>query len=158
MLVSGEVLFGENGSFRVHALANIEARTWYELEGFAAGELLYKEYTGRKTTVFYLQLGKNRFNLKKGTGIPYAFYDKIVYTKLERSGGLPIYLVCEEYREYTLRSESPDRSDFITLGLTEILSSSLPKGRITTSRAAVSGKGVKMYFECLEDISVTIAE
>ncbi len=157
-LVSSEVLFGENGRFFVHALAAVEARTWYELEGFAASELLYKEYTGSETTRFYLQVGKKRLNLEKGTGIPYTFYDKITYTKLERSDGLPIYLVCEKYREYTLRSEPADRRDFITLGLTDILTSSLSNGRIVSSRTDVGGKGVKMYFECLEDISVTVAE
>lgn len=157
-IVSGEVKFGEKGAYGVHALADIEARTWYTLEGTAASELLCKEYTGAEKAEFYLQLGKKRIKITQGTGIPYAFYDKITYRRCEYSGGLPIYIICDRYIEYIPRSEPADRRDFIREGMTEILSASLKKGRIVSSLFTDTELGVKMYCECLEDIGITAAD
>lgn len=106
ILVTG-ILQRENADSRyVHAIADVEARTWYESSAAVPLEKLEKVRTGNICTNIYLVIGSSLIHIKNNN-INYKSYDKIIKsTKLIDTDlfQLPIEIVLEEYHETTARS------------------------------------------------------
>lgn len=153
-IVSAEVPVGESGLMLVHSLANVEARTWYELTAYTAGEESVKTYTGRSAEVYELQIFKYRLKFAFGCRLEGDNCD-IIIEKVSDSGSWPLSLERTTYSEYTLEPAKADTEVFLRGVLTEVLSASLHEGRIVASEYdAVSAYEAGMRAECVEKIGV----
>ena len=103
VLVSGEMESISSGTRYVHAMADVYARTWYELS--LSIPLLYTEtnYTGEVISHPSLCIAGKRLNLYFNAGISVSDCDKISLIKtlrLPTGNILPIQLVSDEYHVY----------------------------------------------------------
>lgn len=160
LLVSAVVPIGEEGNFVLsHALADTEARTWYDIESTVPATVQKKVYTGNVLTKKYLVFQNQRINLSPDYGKIYEEYD-IIIEKQQVVSVLPLTVVTEKYVEYTTEEVPADldaEQKRLEAALTETLSASLVKGGILSSRfeptVADGALTVRMLCECYEDIA-----
>lgn len=104
VIVTGIMDSLASGKRMVHAMADVEARTWYELSCRMPLNTLTKTYTGDTITKTSVILAGNRINLYFNGRISFDNYDKITkenIIKLPTGNILPIAVVTEKYSEYT---------------------------------------------------------
>lgn len=104
VIVTGIMDSLASGKRMVHAMADVEARTWYELSCRMPLNTLTKTYTGDTITKTSVILAGNRINLYFNGRISFDNYDKITkenIIKLPTGNILPIAIVTEKYSEYT---------------------------------------------------------
>ncbi len=103
ILASG-AMESPNGTLRmVHAMGEVYARTWYDIEGCVPLTASGKQYTGRASKTYTLLLGTGASApTLGGTGGFAAFDKKESRRKLKLPPGvtLPLTMVTEEYIEY----------------------------------------------------------
>ena len=103
MLVSGTIVSAQQQTYLVHAMADIELRTWHDIKRVMPTQLESKVPTGRQKTRYSLVVGGRRFSLSFIESEPFACYDKFVEKKPLKLGEdttLPAALVVERYVEY----------------------------------------------------------
>lgn len=104
VIVTGIMNSLTSGRRSVHAMADVEARTWYELSCRMPLNTLSKTYTGETITKTALIFAGKRINLYLNGRISFDNYDKITkenVIKLPTGNILPIAVVTEKYSEYT---------------------------------------------------------
>lgn len=104
VIVTGIMDSLASGKRMVRAMADVEARTWYEMSCQMTLNTLKKAYTGHTITKTSVILTGNRINLYFNGGISFDNYDKITTEKIIRlpTGNiLPVAVVTEKYSEYT---------------------------------------------------------
>lgn len=162
LLVSSFVPIGEEDYILAHSMAEVEARTWYEIEGMCTSTVKKKKYTGNVLTKKYLYFGNKRIKLSQDYGKIYTNYD--IIRSVRRFGeNLPFYIVTEKYAQYETVEIALD-SEFeevrLKKALSDTISSGLKEGKIIaakyTTRREESMFCVKIYCECKEDIGITV--
>lgn len=161
LLVSAEVPIGKEGDFVLsHALADAEARTWYEMTAAALTTEQKKEYTGRVFTKKYLIFFEHEINLSPDYGKTPLGYD-IIIEKKNLFQGVPCTLVTETRREYRTIPTAADVSAEqrrLESALSKAISAGLVRGNITEAQfehaASAETIAVTIRCECLEDIAV----
>jgi len=119
LLVTGIMDSIASGKRTVHAMAEVWARTWYDLSASMPLKMTEKAYTGREKTKTALFFAGGRLNLYFNSGIGFADYDKMTTVKrltLPTGNVLPIAVVKETYREY-----APQESEMALLQAEQIL-------------------------------------
>jgi similar to stage IV sporulation protein len=89
------------------ANAEVWARTWYELTA-KYPNMSKKVYSGEEKYRRYIIIAGKKINLSSNSGISWRNYDKIITEKTLRLPGgnvMPVALVTERYREYTLEPQ-----------------------------------------------------
>ncbi|MDR3309838.1 MAG: sporulation protein YqfD [Oscillospiraceae bacterium] len=167
-LVSGVVADRRGGARAVHALANVEARTWYELSARMPLGMSAKRYTGREKTVRSLNAAGAALNLYRNADPFPDGCDKTVtrYTpSLPGGAALPLTVTTTLFREYelvpaTVRPEGAE--EFLKRGLERRLLDSVGAGAVLKLAWTVSAENgvmtVTLYAECLEQIAVSVPE
>ena len=87
----------------VRAMGQVEGRTWRTLTAVIPLEAEVKRYTGEEKSGWSLTFLGRRVNFSQNSGIPFDRYDKISRTwclPQPKSGGLPVFLCRETWREY----------------------------------------------------------
>ncbi|MBR5519994.1 MAG: sporulation protein YqfD [Clostridia bacterium] len=161
LLVNAEVPIGKEGHFVLaHALADAEARTWYEMTAVSIPTTDRKVYTGRVFTRKYLIFFDRQINLSPTYGKTMVEYD-IIIEKEEVFQGVPCTLVTETYREYERITEELNleaETARLQNVLTNTISAGLEHGRICSADFTVNNSDeavrVTIACECLEDIAV----
>lgn len=111
LLVSGLLVIGEGEEQKkqyIHASAQIKAKLWYQFELSENIKYNDKIFTGQTKKDYSIQIKDKKINVLKAS-ISYSNYDKISDTKLLNLGGdfeLPIKLIVDEYKEYTLEPKT----------------------------------------------------
>ncbi len=103
IIVTGVMDSIARGKRMVHAMADVYARTWYELSSQMMFETSTKEYTGDAKTRMAIIFAGFRINLYFNGRISYDYYDKITTEKsliLPTGNVLPIAIIREKYTEY----------------------------------------------------------
>lgn len=166
VLVSGRLGSRTSGMRSVHALAEIEARTWYELSAQMPVETIVKRYSGEEKKRHSLFILQKRIKFYANSGISWPDYDKITEESLLTLPGgvtLPIKLVTETYIEYEpLVSQQIREAMEMELreNLMERLEEALNGGEAVAVSWAVSEENgvmtVTLYAECIEQIAVSV--
>jgi similar to stage IV sporulation protein len=149
----------------VHALADVTARTWYEITAAAPLKYWEKVYTGRESTKYALILGTKRINFYLNSGIPEANCDKIITVeqlKLENIFALPVKLVRETCLEFETRTVSEDRDRVRSRLEARLMSNLLERigreGKVVSSDYSFSEKNglltVTLRAQCTEQIAL----
>jgi len=103
ILISSEVTSLYSETRYVHALGEVEARTWYEITAATPLENIQKIRTGQQMTRMALRLGQKRINFYFDSGISQVSCDKMVKeSTLKLPGGfiLPFTLLTESFDFY----------------------------------------------------------
>lgn len=158
-VVSGALTSGLGTTRYVHAIADINLRTWYDYSAQMPSEVLKKQYTGEEVVKKSINLLGILVNLHFGTGIGYSEYDKIRFeSRLSLFGlPLPITVVTTRYVEYTTAEAALD-SGVIEAELQQALLDKLgsrlsDESSIVSARFSKSGEAlvrVTLHAECLE--------
>lgn len=105
ILVNGIIENASSNVRNVHAMADVYARTWYELSAQIPVQYGEKCYTGEEHSCRALIFFGNRMNLYFSSGISYTNCDKItVKENASLPGGVLKFLgtVTETYKEYDI--------------------------------------------------------
>ena len=89
--------------YELHARGRVWARTWRQLEGVMPCETLSKKYTNREKKAWSIFFFGKRVEFFGNSSILDGFCDKITSVRqIELPGGtiLPVWVVCETYRQY----------------------------------------------------------
>ena len=165
-LVSGELhsSFEKARPRRVHAVAEVRARTWYELSACAPLERTEKRPTGRERLRLALEIGGRRINFYDNSRNLPGEYDKLTRTyELSIPGvfTLPLGLTVERLRAYETEAETENRSELAAV-LRESLLERLRQeiggdGEIRESAFSAAERDGMLYVtlraECLENIA-----
>lgn len=166
ILVSG-VMTGRVAQPRpVHAMAEILARTWYEITAQTELTEQKKSYTGEEKNKFALIIGKTRINFYGNSGISEQCCDKIIFEYKAAVPGvftLPITLVRENFKEYeTAGADKAAEAEVKRLEHTLLsrLEQELGKdGKSVSCSFSKYEKGGVLYVtlraECLENIAIS---
>ena len=162
MLISGVVDSGYGGNRQVAGMGKVYGRTWYTLRCRVPLTVEEKSYTGEKTVRRAVLLGKNRVNLYIGSSISGDTCDKIIdWDQWELPGGLvlPVTVVTETLREYTLTETRRSQAEAETLGalvLDRELDALLEDGELLSRQVNSQVEGdtllVTLTAECREEI------
>lgn len=163
ILVTGIMDSIASGRRTVHAMAEVWARTWYDLSATMTLNMETKSYTGEKRTKRALLIAGNRLNFYFNGGISFNDYDKITTEKVFRlptGNVLPLTLVTEEYREYeTAPAQMPvlEAASILQECLMERLRGHIGDGEIVTTDFETNLNNgvltVTLRAECLEQIA-----
>ena len=162
LLISGVVQNDYAGVRYLRGMGRVYGRTWYELRCQVPLTVWEKEYTGEERVQRALLVGKNRINLYFSSSIPGDTYDKIT-TKdkwtLPGNIPLPITMVTETLRGYTLKESSRSQEEAIRLAdtiLTARLRRSMEEGEVLSRELTCEVVGdtlmVTLSAECQEQI------
>ncbi|MDR0838125.1 MAG: sporulation protein YqfD [Oscillospiraceae bacterium] len=165
LLVSG-ILDTRRGARRTaHALAEIEARTWYELSAEMTVETVVKRFTGEKKRRHSIIIAGKKINLYFNSSISWSDYDKIITEKfppLPGGASLPIKLVTESFDKYepVTTEQSRERVErTLREGLTARLREAVGDGEVRAVSWDVFEKNgvitVTLNAECSEQIAVS---
>jgi similar to stage IV sporulation protein len=163
VLVSGAVPSTFSPVRAVHAMARIEARTWYELTAAAPLSQGVKSYTGEEQTHYSLEIGDKRINFYGNSGISDNNCDKIISEhRLGVTGlfSLPVAVVKETERQYGIVQETVDARQARTAleqSLLDRLAEELGESgqTVETAFSASEQNGwlyVTLRAECIEEI------
>ena len=163
LLVTGIMDSRCSGRRTVHAMAEVYARTWYDLSAQITLITWHKTYTGEKQTKTALLLAGRRLNLYFYGGISFANYDKMTTEntlKLPTGNVLPIAIIKEKYDEYTVteyRMSLLDAELILQQDLLDRLRAQLSGGEIVRTEFETSEADdvltVTLHAECLEQIA-----
>lgn len=162
LLISGVVQNDYAGVRYLRGMGRVYGRTWYELRCQVPLTVWEKEYTGEERVQRALLVGKNRINLYFSSSIPGDTYDKIT-TKdkwtLPGNIPLPVTMVTETLRGYTLKESSRSQEEAIRLAdtiLTARLRRSMEEGEVLSRELTCEVVGdtlmVTLSAECQEQI------
>jgi len=162
LLASG-VVDTAAGARLVHAMARVEAKTWYTLTAKMPMYIEIKEHTGKIKQKNAVIASDHRINLYFSSSIPYARCDNIIKkTQLVLPGGfvLPVTWVTEEYREYTVTQGQIDAETAVSIlrqSLMDRLEELVGEGEIIRTDFRLSTRGdiytMTLTAECMEDIA-----
>ena len=162
LLISGVVDSGYGGNRQVRGMGKVYGRTWYTLRCRVPLTAAEKTYTGEQTVRRAVLLGKNRVNLYIGSSISGDTCDKIInWDQWELPGGLvlPVTVVTETLREYTLTETRRSQAEAETLGalvLDRELDALLEDGELLSRQVNSQVEGdtllVTLTAECREEI------
>ena len=162
LLISGVVDSGYGGNRQVRGMGKVYGRTWYTLRCRVPLTAAEKTYTGEQTVRRAVLLGKNRVNLYIGSSISGDTCDKIIdWDQWELPGGLvlPVTVVTETLREYTLTETRRSQAEAETLGalvLDRELDALLGDGELLSRQVNSQVEGdtllVTLTAECREEI------
>ena len=162
LLISGVVQNDYAGVRYLRGMGRVYGRTWYELRCQVPLTVQEKVYTGRETVRRALLVGKNRINLYFSSSIPGDTYDKIAdKDKWTLPGGipLPVTMVTETLREYSLREAARSQEEAMRLAdtiLTARLKRSMEEGEVLRRELTGQVVGdtllVTLSAECQEQI------
>ena len=163
ILVTGIMDSLTSGRRTVHAIAEVYARTWYDLSAQLTLGAAEKTYTGEKQTKTALILAGHRINLYFNGGISFKYYDKMTtetVLKLPTGNVLPIAIVKEKYDEYTmsdirlsiLQAEEILQKDLLGRLKAQLLSGDIVRTEFETSEHN-DVLTVTLHAECLEQIA-----
>ena len=165
LLVSGLINSNIVGLRRVHAMAEVTARTWYEYASVIPASAVGKRYTGREKNRYAVIIAGRRFSLYREGREPALGTEKTVERKTLRLGGsftLPFTWVTETLTEYepTEFTVSPaSAAAFMEYALNRRLLYDSDGGEIlSVSFKTAERNGVylcEMSAECLESVAVT---
>jgi similar to stage IV sporulation protein len=163
LLVTGIMDSLVSGRRTVHALASAYARTWYDLSAKMTLGAAEKTYTGEKQTKTALILAGYRVNLYFNGRISFEHYDKMTnenILKLPTGNVLPIAIVKENYKEYTMsdvRLSILRAEEILQKDLLGRLKAQLLDGEIVSAEFETSEQNdvltVTLHAECLEQIA-----
>ncbi len=162
LLISGVVQNDYAGVRYLRGMGRVYGRTWYELRCQVPLTVWEKAYTGEERVQRALLVGKNRINLYFSSSIPGDTYDKII-TKdkwtLPGNIPLPVTMVTETLRGYTLKESSRSQEEAIRLAdtiLTARLRRSMEEGEVLSRELTCEVVGdtlmVTLSAECQEQI------
>lgn len=106
LLAAGTIVSAQGEVYQVHAMADVELRTWHTLQTLMPTSLTAKTPTGRQKTRWWLVVGSRRFRLSPIEKEPFQWYDTFIEKKplrLTEHTVLPIALVRRRYVEYQPR-------------------------------------------------------
>lgn len=162
LLISGVVDSGYGGNRQVRGMGKVYGRTWYTLRCRVPLTAAEKTYTGEQIVRRAVLLGKNRVNLYIGSSISGDTCDKIIdWDQWELPGGLvlPVTVVTETLREYTLTETRRSQAEAETLGalvLDQELDALLEDGELLSRQVNSQVEGdtllVTLTAECREEI------
>ena len=162
VLISGQLSSLLDQTRTVHALGEIQARTWYTLKAQIPLEYQEKSYTGEKTVRNSLLLGRQKINLYFGSGIPYDYCDKITEESSGELFGLmviPLKIIRETYLEYVpVQVELPraEAEEILSRSLYQQLYEQVDAEAVQASDIAFREEDgllvATLYAECLEQI------
>ncbi len=165
LLVSGVVDSEAVGVRFVHAMANVECRTWYHLTAVIPQTAIYKKYTEHYQNRTSLSLAQNKINIYFDSGNPYAGYDKIIKSErwsLPFDILLPISVETQSYREFVPEPGSIPESEARSIlqeGLTSRLREMSSQAKVEESEFLFSNSGdvysMTLNAQCLEQIATT---
>jgi similar to stage IV sporulation protein len=163
ILVTGIMDSIASGKRTVHAMAEVQARTWYEMSSQITLSMWQKEYTGEVRTKTAVIIAGIRINLYFNGGISFSEYDKITTEKslaLPTGNVLPITIVREKYIEYTPRRASLSilsAEELLQKRLMDRLKQKIGNGEIVETAFETKLDGdvltVTLKAECLEQIA-----
>lgn len=162
LLISGVVQNDVGGVRYLRGMGKIYGRTWYHLECRVPLTRWRKAFTGREKDRRAVLIGKKRWNLYFSSSILGDTCDKITtWDKWELPGGvaLPVTVVTEKLRFYTLEEEERTKEEAFKLGeaaLKARLSGYMEEGEIlhqeTGSRVEGDVLVVTLDAECEEQV------
>jgi similar to stage IV sporulation protein len=163
VLVTGIMNSIASGKRTVHAMAEVYARTWYDLSAQMTLDMAQKSYTGEKQVKRAVIIAGNRINFYFNGGISFLHYDKMTSEnalRLPTGNVLPLTFVTEEYKEY---KETPaqmpllDAQKILQQRLMDRLRLAIGTGEVVTTDYETSVKNgvitVTLHAECLEQIA-----
>jgi similar to stage IV sporulation protein len=163
ILVSGIVDGAFGGRRTVHAMAEVYARTWYEMSSQMPLETHARQGAGEAKTRRSLVIAGNTINLYFNAGILWSNYDKIITektVKLPLGSIAPLTLVTERVTRYEpipVKLTVAAAEGILQAGLTERLRGEISGGEIIASsfETRVSGGTVTVTLraECKEQIA-----
>lgn len=106
VLAAGTIVSAQGEVYQVHAMADVELRTWRTLRSVMPTRLTAKLPTGRSKTRWALIVGGRRFSLSLIEKEPFQWYDTYIEKKplrLTKNTVLPVALVRQQYVEYQPR-------------------------------------------------------
>lgn len=162
LLISGVVENDYAGARYLRGMGEVWGRTWYSLTCQLPLTTAEKVYTGEERTRRALILGKNRLDLYFGSSISGDTCDKIIsYRQCTLPGGvlLPVTVVTEQLRDYTLRAVQRTEREALALAeelLLERLEGYLDGGEVLKTELRREQVGdtlrVTLLAECREEI------
>ncbi len=165
-LVSGTQTNRQGGQYRVHAVAQVYARTWYELSAQIPALYYKKRFVGEDAEYISLSFMGNRTNLYFAGRNPEKKYDIIYQNRsiaLSRGLVLPLTVektLCREYELVPEQMPAEQAKALLEPELTERLKAQI-SGEIVSSECSVIRQGdiftVTLKAECLEQIGKTAA-
>lgn len=163
IIISGIADSLSSGTRLVHAMADVYARTWYEMSVQMPLSMSEKNYTGRTRTKTAIIFAGKRINIYFNSGILWSDYDKITVENnivLPTGNVLPITIVRETYSEYERTASAMDEEaaeELLKERLLTQLEKSLSQGEITGTLFSTSVQDgvitVTLKAECIELIS-----
>jgi similar to stage IV sporulation protein len=164
-LLAGGVVDTSTGLRLVHAMAKVEAKTWYTLTAKMPMHIEIKEYTGEKKRKMALIVAGSRINLYFSSRIPYERCDNMLMKgQWTLPGGfiLPCTWISEEYREYKVTPGEMDTETAAVIlrrSLYERLEELADGGEIVRTDYVIGTAGdvytMTLTAECIEDIAKT---
>ena len=162
LLISGVVQNDYAGVRYLRGMGRVYGRTWYELRCQVPLTVWEKAYTGEERVQRALLVGKKRINFYFSSSIPGDTYYKIT-TKdnwnLPANIPLPVTMVTETLRGYTLKESSRSQEEAIRLAdtiLTARLRRSMEEGEVLSRELTCEVVGdtlmVTLSAECQEQI------
>lgn len=168
LLVSGLIDSNIVGMRRVHAMADVTARTWYEYTSVIPSTAVGKRYTGREKNRFAIILAGHRINLYWGgpEKYPALGMEKTVERKtlkLSDNFTLPFMWVTETLTEYEpteFRVSRASADAFMRYALDLRLQAESDGAEILSVNYNTTEQGgvyiCEMTAECLESIALTV--
>ncbi len=147
-----------------HAMAEVYARTWHQQISVTPAQTQVKLYTGETKTQFALVFCGKRINLYRNSGISQANCDKMTQAStLTLPGGitLPVTLIEETYRAYTLTSAEVDAAaaeEQLEAFTRDYVFSGLVGGEITQFRSSFRSDGELYLLESVAECTEQIAQ
>lgn len=163
-IVSGAMDSLPGQTRKVHALADIQAETLYELNAVCPDTAAQKTQKGALHSRFALIIGKKRINFYRGSRNSRADCDKIIKTipfSVKGVFTLPVSIVKESFVRYTGTNETVSAEERMKTGLMDRLKNGmLPGGKVVSSSYSVSRAGglitVTLRAECSENIAKVV--
>lgn len=162
-IVSGAVESIANGARTVHAIADVQAHTLYEMTAVFPENVVIKTKTGRQRHRYALIIGQNRINFYSGSRNDTACCDKIIEEfkfAVEGVFTLPVSIVRETMQQYETKTVSVSPELRLKQTLARALSEDIGEGEViqsTFTQSASNGlRFVTLRAECLENIAKTV--
>lgn len=163
-LISGTMVSETADDRRVHAMGDVEARTWYEITAVAPLKETVKTEKDGAETKFSLLAGKNRINFYSDSRNNEPCCDKINkigYLSADGVFSMPLGIAVQTRKCYVPHEESVDFDSTVKRlqeGLLAELRYRIGEGEIISTSFTVSDNSeivtVTLRAECLENIAV----
>lgn len=163
VLISGAAVSSIGTTRTVHALGEVQARTWYALSARQPAYEVRKAYSGQKKMKVSLILGSNRVNFYSDSSIFEETCDTIImdyHLCVEGVFALPVRIVvqqCVYWSELEQELDARVQEETARTALMEVLKQKIgEEGSVTTADFAAvprtGGMTVTLMAECVEEI------